>query len=467
MSDREKHPSATLDNPSLGNVSNPFVSPEASRPTSGYASSAGAGAAGLSSSSNSAVGRSTSSSATSSDAVGPRFFHSRRVAKGSVEKPWLGKKDARERWVTILPLLGILAGLGLAGFLVWDGVNSVVKHKYCLVMDDEFGGGKLDSSKWNTEVQLGGFGNGEFGMTTTSETNLFVKDNHLFIKATPQNATLMETDNILNLLSLGTCTSNTTANCVAATNTTAGNYSTVPPAVTARINTKGKAQIKYGRVEVTAKLPKGDWLWPAIWMMPAVDTYGTWPASGEIDIMESRGNNYTYPQGGNNIVTSSLHWGPDSENDAWWKTSKRRTALHTTYADGFNTFGVEWSEKYIFTYVNTRLMQVMYTNFKTPFWKRGNFPSYNADGDRLVDPWSQTGRSQTPFDQEFFLILNVAVGSNNGWFEDSASKPWKNKADSAAKDFWAARNQWEPTWKQPQMEVSKVAMWQQCDGGEL
>lgn len=52
----------------------------------------------------------------------------------------------------------------------------------------------------------------------------------------------------------------------------------------------------FGKVEVVAKMPQGDWLWPAIWMMPENSTYGDWPRSGEIDIAESRGNhgdNYT------------------------------------------------------------------------------------------------------------------------------------------------------------------------------
>jgi len=57
---------------------------------------------------------------------------------------------------------------------------------------------------------------------------------------------------------------------------------------------------KYGRVEVKAKTPVGDWLWPAIWLLPKDQEYGQWPASGEIDIFESRGNDASYPAGGNN-----------------------------------------------------------------------------------------------------------------------------------------------------------------------
>lgn len=235
--------------------------------------------------------------------------------------------------------------------------------------------------------------------------------------------------------------------------------------LSARINTKKSHTIKYGRVEVVAKMPKGDWLWPAIWMMPVNDTYGPWPASGEIDIAETRGNNYTYSEGGNNVISSSLHWGPEHTIDRWWQTSKTRTARHSAYSDGFNTFGLEWSEKYLFTYINNRLMMVMYTPFAKPMWKRGGFPPANSNGTALIDPWSQTGRDNTPFDQEFYLILNLAVGGTNGWFKDgNDGKPWLDTSKNARKEFWEARHKWEPTWTQPYMQVKKVTMMQECDG---
>ncbi|ORY54694.1 concanavalin A-like lectin/glucanase domain-containing protein, partial [Pseudomassariella vexata] len=325
---------------------NPFASPSASRPASRPASSFG---------SSSALGR-------GHEERGQRYFHSRRVKKGEVEKPWMDKTDPKEKWVTILPILGIVVGLGISGFLVWDGLRSVVTHKYCMVMEDDFSGG-FNTDFWTKEVQLGGFGNGEFQMTTAGDENVYVENGHLHIKPTLQDAALIDKDSIINLLKDGTCTSKSPSDCIAATNTTAGNSTIVPPTRSGRIVTKGKKSIKYGRVEVTAKLPKGDWLWPAIWMMPEEDKYGPWPASGEIDIMESRGNNHSYAQGGNNIMSSALHWGPDLANDAWWRTNVKRPALHTTYSADFNIFGLEWSQKYLFTFVNSRLLQVLYTNF--------------------------------------------------------------------------------------------------------
>jgi beta-glucanase (GH16 family) len=309
--------------------------------------------------------------------------------------------------------------------------------------------------------------NGEFCQTTGNDENVFIQDGNLIIKAGLQDAELVEKNSKIDLLKDGTCTSDEYSRCVAATNTTTGNATIVPPTKSGRLNTRKGATIKYGRVEVTAKLPEGDWLWPAIWMMPVEDTYGPWPASGEIDIMESRGNNYTYAQGGNNIVSSALHWGPDPANDAWWKTNNKRKVLRNSYSNEFNTFGLEWSQKYLFTYINSRLLQVMYTNFDKPMWDRGAFPESSSNGSRVIDVWGQTGRKNTPFDQEFYLIINLAVGGTNGWFEDGKSgKPWINDSPNARKDFWQARESWLATWTKPQLEVSRVVMMQQCDGNE-
>jgi len=423
---------------------NPFSSPFNSRPASSFGSS-------------SAV----------RSALPSRYFHSRRVRKGEVEQPWLKNKDPKEKWVTIIPLIGLALGFAIAGFLVYDGLSSVVHHKYCPVLSDDFSEG-LNTNIWTQEAEVGGYGNGEFEQTTLTDENVFIQDGKLIIKPTLQDETLIDSNNVINLTSDGTCSSTLLSNCVSITNTTVGTI--VQPVKSGRINSKAGATIKYGRVEVTARLPQGDWLWPAIWMLPVNDTYGPWPESGEIDICESRGNNWTYAQGGNNIVSSALHWGPDPANDAWWRTNVKRNALHTTYSASEHTFGLEWSQKYLFTYIDSRLLQVLYTNFNQPLWQRGGFPLSDSNGTRLVDLWSQTGREQTPFDQEFYLILNVAVGGTNGWFQDGASgKPWVDLSPTAKKDFWDARDQWYPTWTKPgagQMEVSKVEMWQQCDGDE-
>jgi beta-glucanase (GH16 family) len=389
------------------------------------------------------------------------YFHSRRVKKGSIEKPWLKHKDPREKWVTIIPLIGLFIGLALAGFLVWDGLRTVVNHKYCPVFLEDFSSGTLNPSIWTKEAEVGGFGNGEFEETTVTDENVFILNNMLHIKPTLQDANLISHDTVIDLRKQGICSSTIWSDCIASTNTTNGTI--IPPVKSGRINTIKGGTIKYGRVEVTAKLPQGDWLWPAIWLLPVKPTYGVWPQSGEIDIAESRGNNHSYPTGGNDIVSSTLHWGPNAANDAFWRTNVKRNALHTTFSKRFHTFGLEWSEKYLFTYIDTRLLQVLYTNFNVPMWTRGDFPLSDSNGSAIINPWSQTGRDNTPFDQEFYLILNVAVGGTNGWFQDGVGgKPWVDGSPSAKTDFWNARSQWYPTWATGgEMVVKSVKMWQQ------
>ncbi|KAL9624700.1 MAG: hypothetical protein Q9160_001054 [Pyrenula sp. 1 TL-2023] len=405
--------------------------------------------------------KNTSSAALHQQGLSQRYFHSRRVKKGEVERPWTKTKDPREKWVTIIPIIGLVLGFAVSGFLIYDGMRSVVNHKYCPVLTEDFSGG-LDNKVWTKEVEVGGFGNGQFEETTNTDENVFIKDGMLHIKPTLQDKQLIAANNTLNLTQTGLCTSDKVGNCVASTNTTNGTI--VNPVKSGRINTMKGATIKYGRVEVTAKLPAGDWLWPAIWMLPVKSAYGPWPQSGEIDIMESRGNNHTFSQGGNDIISSALHWGPNAANDAWWRNNRKRQALHTTFGKKFHTFGMEWSEKYLFTYIDSRLLQVLYVNFNQPLWQRGQFPLSDSNGTRLIDPWSQTGDDSTPFDDDFYLILNVAVGGTNGWFEDGKSgKPWVDASPTAKKDFWNAQDQWLPTWeKSGEMIVKSVKIWQQA-----
>lgn len=118
------------------NGNNPFISPSASRPPSSFDSASGLGRF---------------------DAGGQRYFHSRRVRKGEVEKPWTKSVDPKEKWVTILPILGIVIGLGISGFLVWDGLRSVAKHKYCPLLDETWGNG-FNTKVWMKEVQVNGYG---------------------------------------------------------------------------------------------------------------------------------------------------------------------------------------------------------------------------------------------------------------------------------------------------------------------
>ena len=192
--------------------------------------------------------------------------------------------------------------------------------------------------------------NHEFEVTTDDEENVFIQDGQLYIKPSLQDATLINNNYTLDMRNSCTATSDIWASCVAITNT--NNGSIIPPVKSGRINTIRGASIKYGRVEVTAKMPAGDWLWPAIWMLPVENVYGDWPRSGEIDIIESWGNNASYVSGGSRIMKSSIHWGPvclaccqttrhasgantlilqDSGDDRYWMNVRTQQAKLSSY----------------------------------------------------------------------------------------------------------------------------------------
>lgn len=92
------------------------------------------------------------------NSVEPKYFHSRRIQKGQVEKPWTERKDKKEKWVKWIPVIGIVVGFAVAGVLIWDGMQSVTNSNYCAVYTDDFSSGTLNPDIWTKEVQVGGFG---------------------------------------------------------------------------------------------------------------------------------------------------------------------------------------------------------------------------------------------------------------------------------------------------------------------
>lgn len=127
----------------------------------------------------------------------------------------------------------------------------------------------------------------------------------------------------------------------------------------------------------------------------------------------------------------------------------------------------------MFTWVdnrNNKLLDVKFNKQQGTMWERGDFANtgYLFNGIPPVDPWSQTGRYNTPFDQSYYLILNLAVGSTNGYFRDGfGGKPWVDGVATSARDFWNGRESWLPTWGADGLVVKSVKMWQQGKCGSF
>jgi beta-glucanase (GH16 family) len=146
----------------------------------------------------------------------------------------------------------------------------------------------------------------------------------------------------------------------------------------ARLKTKGLSAIRYGRVEARIKLPSGQGIWPAFWMLgDNIDTK-QWPECGEIDIMENIGKEPS-------LVHGSLH-GPGYSGDRDY-TSEYKLPGGVHFADDFHVFAVEWEPKTVRFFVD----QELYATFT---------PARLPAGMKWV------------FDHPFFIILNVAVGGD-------------------------------------------------------
>ena len=175
------------------------------------------------------------------------------------EKPWLTNPERGTRASYWSTLFCILLGLTGAAILCWRGVSGVLlinPSDLCLVLSEDFSSQELDSSTWTKDVELGGFGNGEFQMTTDSPSNLFLSNDQLYIMPTLTSDTIPFAS-ILdggNFTLQGCTTTNQTA-CSVESNQILGTV--INPVQSARINTQGKKNIRFGKVEVRAKLPRG------------------------------------------------------------------------------------------------------------------------------------------------------------------------------------------------------------------
>ena len=303
-------------------------------------------------------------------------------------------------------LFCIIFGLVLLGCETTYISNAKNCKKYpCLIFKEEFD--ELDHDIWQHEVTAGGGGNGEFQYYTNNRSNSFVKDSTLYLKPTLTKDTFGEhflTHGTLDLWGQSgphsTCTGNQYSGCLRK----GTEDSIINPIQSAKIRTLNSFSFKYGKLEVRVKLPKGDWLWPAIWLLPKQFQYGNWPASGEIDLVEAHGNEKLYDDSGASVgidtVFSTLHWGPFTRANNFNKTKSYKTLKQGLFADKFHTFSFIWNTTGISFYVdNSKTLDVPV--HEGGFWKLGNFenryPNITTHGEVLLR-WH-------PLIRSFFLSL--------------------------------------------------------------
>lgn len=233
----------------------------------------------------------------------------------------------------------------------------LLKQGYKLKWKDDFNGDSLNKADWNVETHEPGWVNSEWQAYVDSADNIQVKDGKLLLKPVKT----VDKD---------------------------GNASYT----SGRINTQGRHDFKYGYFECRAKVPTGKGYLPAFWMMPTDENlYGQWPKCGEIDIMEVMGQE-------TNKAYGTIHYGePHAQSQGTYSVSAA-----DNFADNYHTYAVDWEPGKITWYIDGI--------------------KYHEESDWFSAKENQgTVAYPAPFDQPFYMILNLAVGGSWVGYPDDAT----------------------------------------------
>jgi beta-glucanase (GH16 family) len=210
---------------------------------------------------------------------------------------------------------------------------------YKLAWADEFNGTQIDTKNWGYDIGGGGWGNEEWQYYTNEAKNAYVKNGRLVIEAHKEKYQNRD-------------------------------YTS------ARLITKGKKEFMFGRIDIRAKLPKGQGIWPALWMLGAnIDQVG-WPACGEMDIMEMLGHDPVTSYG-------TIHWGKQGSGVSQTAQGVYKLTNGKTFSDEFHVFSLDWEKDKLSILVDDKVI------FSTTAAKLGSNYIYNNPN---------------------FFIMNIAVG---------------------------------------------------------
>ena len=284
----------------------------------------------------------------------------------SVRRPWRALRCSG-----LALVLGMVAGWAA---LRSSAADATTTNAWKLVWSDEFDGKDIDPTKWDFDLGngffnhaanawIGGWGNNELQYYTRAPANVFIKDGLLHIRAQKE-----------------TCK---------------GCAYTSARLISRKQDGSPLFNKQYGRFEFRAKLPTGRGIWPALWLLPQAELYGGWAASGEIDVLEARGQEP-------GKVLGTLHYG------ACWPANVQTGQDYVlpdqgTIAD-FHIYALEWEPGEIRWFVDGHryATQTFWWSSNKLAGNKGRPPANASD----LNPWP------APFDHHFYLIMNLAVGGN-------------------------------------------------------
>lgn len=238
-----------------------------------------------------------------------------------------------------------------------------------IVWSDEFNGTSINPQTWTYDIgNNSGWGNNELEYYTSLSQNSYVSNGLLHIVALNQSYDGFS-------------------------------YTS------ARMKTYQLFSAQYGRFEFRAKLPTGAGYWPALWMMPENSVYGGWAASGEIDVMENIGTNPTN-------VFGTIHFGGAYPNQAQ-SYGPSYNFLPGDSVTNFHNYLLEWTTNAISWYIDGQLYET-----QTSWWS-----SSNPTNTSIQNPYP------APFNEPFYIIMNVAVGGTLGKTPNPSAFPSQMEVD--------------------------------------
>ncbi|XP_013136472.1 PREDICTED: beta-1,3-glucan-binding protein-like, partial [Papilio polytes] len=280
-----------------------------------------------------------------------------------------------------------------------------------LLFEDNFSSTLQDGQIWTPEVKIPLQPDYPFNLY---EDTAEVRDGKLLIS--PKTLTSKYGNDFLrSSLSLShSCTGTTYEEC----NFEAFGPQILPPIITAKITTKRSFSFKYGRIEVRAKMPLGDWLIPLIQLEPRDNIYGSMDyESGLMRVACVKGNLE---------MSRKLYGGPIvTKSEPLRSEYLRQKQSNQQWSKYFHNYTLVWTPDNILLYVDGE-----------------NYGRITAEA---LSTKLYNGGSMAPLDEMFYISIGMDVGGVNE-FNDSPTKPWENSSNKATLDFWNSRNTWIPTW---------------------
>ncbi|XP_050090855.1 beta-1,3-glucan-binding protein 2 [Anopheles aquasalis] len=327
-----------------------------------------------------------------------------------------------------------------------------------LIFEDTFDQNSL-GTKWRHEIRIPlDTESAEFLSYQDHPENSYIAGGRLFIVPTLVTMSPDYTDERIRTgeLSLQGCTSPT--NNPYECQRKAERATILPPVMSAKLSTKNYFRFRYGRVEIRAKLPKGDWIFPQLLLQPFENYYGYADmASGQMRIAHILANRILERvTDGKQIDGHRLRGGVLITNQATLRGELLRSnSADEHFGDAFHVYGLIWTPDQIAVTVDGFQYGTIKTNLRQ-FAHQRNLTQANL--------WN-VERPMAPFDREFYLSLGVGVGGVKDFPDESVTgpsrvaKPWRNTSPKAEYLFYQNRNTWYRTWTEPELTVDYVRVY--------